>query len=130
MPFKAGDAFLAQLPDGSTVPHLCLALTDEGGFCSTVFVVPIMTPTLKSDRTTILSTSACPEFLKYDSVVVYNQLVEREADQLELLVLHRYPPISNEILALVIDGVFNSPLTPSGVRQSLKERRQESSEST
>jgi hypothetical protein len=122
MAFNAGDVFLARLPDGSTVCHLCVALTNEGGICSTVFVVPVMTPTPKSDRTTMLPTSVCPEFLKYESYVAYSSLVERETARLEALIERRHMPIDAAWLKLVVSGAFQSPLTPRGVRERLKER--------
>jgi len=119
---KAGDAFLAKLPDGSYKFHLCLLLTDEGGMGSTAFIVPVMTPQPHSDPTTIVPTSECPDFLIYDSYVSYAHLVEQDAQTFEPKIVRSYPPISADCLKRAIGGAFRSKVTPRGVRHQLKDR--------
>lgn len=124
MPFNAGDIFLARFPLESTTPHLCVALSDQDGFPPSVFIVPIMTPKNGTDRTLMLPTSVCPDFLVYESCVVYDEFHLVEAEKLEALVIRRYlPGLQTELLFEVQENVFRSDRPNRGERQAFKEYR-------
>jgi len=122
---QAGSVFLARLPYGSPKDHCCICLTDNGGMSDSVFVVPIMSPTPKCDRTTVLATADIPDFLKYDSYVSYTHLVEMDVTTLSTKIVRHFSPVSKEVLKRVIDGAFSSPLTARGYRQWFKDRLEE-----
>ena len=124
--YNAGELWLAQLPDGSQVPHICIVLTDEYGFLSSFYVVPVISPTPKADRTLMLDSSDCKLF-KYASCVSYDDLTEKEPESFAKVAVKKYGCLTAERLQEVIDCALKSPNTPRGFKRDLLSRLNEQS---
>jgi len=54
----------------------------------------------------MVPTSECPEFLHYESVVMYEHLTETDMPSLLPKIVKRFSPMSESFVKRAIDGVF------------------------
>lgn len=115
----AGRSIVMPKPGRHQREHLWIVVTDPIGDPPTVIIVNLTTARLGSDRTVVLHTGDHP-FIKHETVVNYADAREAPANKIaQLLDFPGYAHSDCEpgVLALIQDGVIESPFTPNNIRE-------------